>query len=155
MAQGSTGAGKEKRKLAHHMAGVAPLRIHQQIHLLLAISYVLVYFVRIGVNDWANMSLVKEHGVDLLVANSAITMLEIGDFIGTIVAGWGSDKLFKGNRIPMNIIFMLGIMCSVGALWLLPLSSKIALGSVLFLIGFFVFGPQMLTGMAAAEVCHK
>lgn len=57
------------------MAGVAPLRIHQQIHLLLAISYVLVYFVRIGVNDWANMSLVKEHGVDLLVANSAITCL--------------------------------------------------------------------------------
>ncbi|OXS29485.1 MAG: regulatory protein UhpC [Desulfovibrio sp. MES5] len=122
---------------------------------LLAISYVLVYVVRIGVNDWANMYLVKEHGVDLLVANSAITMLEIGGFIGTIVAGWGSDKLFKGNRIPMNIIFMLGIMCSVGALWLLPLSSKIALGSVFFLIGFFIFGPQMLTGMAAAEVCHK
>lgn len=122
---------------------------------LLAISYVLVYVVRIGVNDWANMYLVKEHGVDLLVANSAITMLEIGGFIGTIAAGWGSDKLFKGNRIPMNIIFMLGIMLSVGALWLLPLTSKLALGTVFFLIGFFIFGPQMLTGMAAAEVCHK
>uniref|UniRef100_B8J1F5 Major facilitator superfamily MFS_1 n=1 Tax=Desulfovibrio desulfuricans (strain ATCC 27774 / DSM 6949 / MB) TaxID=525146 RepID=B8J1F5_DESDA len=122
---------------------------------LLAVSYVLVYVVRIGVNDWANMYLVKEHGVDLLVANSAITMLEIGGFIGTIAAGWGSDKLFKGNRIPMNIIFMLGIMLSVGALWLLPLTSKLALGTVFFLIGFFIFGPQMLTGMAAAEVCHK
>ena len=122
---------------------------------LLAVSYVLVYVVRIGVNDWANMYLVKEHGVDLLVANSAITMLEIGGFIGTIAAGWGSDKIFKGNRIPMNIIFMLGIMLSVGALWLLPLTSKLALGAVFFLIGFFIFGPQMLTGMAAAEVCHK
>ena len=122
---------------------------------LLAVSYVLVYVVRIGVNDWANMYLVKEHGVDLLVANSAITMLEIGGFIGTVAAGWGSDKLFKGNRIPMNIIFMLGIMLSVGALWLLPLTSKLALGTVFFLIGFFIFGPQMLTGMAAAEVCHK
>ena len=122
---------------------------------LLAVSYVLVYVVRIGVNDWANMYLVKEHGVDLLVANSAITMLEIGGFIGTIAAGWGSDKIFKGNRIPMNIIFMLGIMFSVGALWLLPLTSKLALGTVFFLIGFFIFGPQMLTGMAAAEVCHK
>lgn len=122
---------------------------------LLAVSYVLVYVVRIGVNDWANMYLVKEHGVDLLVANSAITMLEIGGFIGTIAAGWGSDKIFKGNRIPMNIIFMLGIMFSVGVLWLLPLTSKLALGTVFFLIGFFIFGPQMLTGMAAAEVCHK
>ena len=43
----------------------------------------------------------------------------------------------------------------MGALWLLPLTSKLALGTVFFLIGFFIFGPQMLTGMAAAEVCHK
>ena len=122
---------------------------------LLAISYVLVYVVRIGVNDWANLYLVRTHGVDLVVANSAITMLEIGGFIGTIAAGWGSDKLFKGNRVPMNIIFMLGIMCSVAALWLLPLTSYFALGTIFFLIGFFIFGPQMLTGMAAAEVAHK
>lgn len=122
---------------------------------LLAISYVLVYVVRIGVNDWSNLYLVREHKVDLLVANSAITMLEIGGFIGTIVAGWGSDKLFKGNRVPMNIIFMLGIMLSVLALWLLPLTSYAALGAVFFCIGFFIFGPQMLTGMAAAEVAHK
>ncbi|WP_027188452.1 MFS transporter family glucose-6-phosphate receptor UhpC [Desulfovibrio cuneatus] len=122
---------------------------------LLALSYVLVYVVRIGVNDWGNLYLVRQHGVDLVVANSAITMLEIGGFIGTIVAGWGSDVLFRGNRVPMNIIFMLGIMLSVGALWLLPLTSYIALGTVFFLIGFFIFGPQMLTGMAAAEVAHK
>ncbi len=122
---------------------------------LLALSYVLVYIVRIGVNDWGNLYLVRQHGVDLVVANSAITMLEIGGFIGTIVAGWGSDVLFRGNRVPMNIIFMLGIMFSVGALWLLPLTSYVALGTVFFLIGFFIFGPQMLTGMAAAEVAHK
>ena len=122
---------------------------------LLAISYVLVYIVRIGINDWANLYLVRQHGVDLVVANSAITMLEIGGFIGTIVAGWGSDVLFRGNRVPMNIIFMLGIMFSVAALWLLPLTSYVALGTVFFLIGFFIFGPQMLTGMAAAEVAHK
>ncbi|CVK19257.1 MFS transporter family glucose-6-phosphate receptor UhpC [Sporomusa sphaeroides] len=122
---------------------------------LLALSYVLVYVVRIGVNDWANLFLVKSHGVDLVVANSAISMLEIGGFIGTIAAGWGSDKLFKGNRIPMNIIFMLGIMVSVAALWLLPLVSYWAIGATFFFIGFFIFGPQMLTGMAAAEVAHK
>ena len=122
---------------------------------LLALSYVLVYVVRIGVNDWGNLYLVRQHGVDLVVANSAITMLEIGGFIGTIVAGWGSDVLFRGNRVPMNIIFMLGIMFSVGALWLLPLTSYVALATVFFLIGFFIFGPQMLTGMAAAEVAHK
>ncbi len=122
---------------------------------LLAVSYVLVYVVRIGVNDWANLFLVETHGVDLVIANSAITMLEIGGFIGTIFAGWGSDFFFKGNRVPMNIIFMVGIMLSVLALWLLPLTGYWSLGTVFFLIGFFIFGPQMLTGMAAAEVAHK
>ena len=122
---------------------------------LLALSYVLVYVVRIGVNDWANLYLVETHGVNLVVANSAISMLEIGGFIGTIFAGWGSDFFFKGNRVPMNIIFMLGIMVSVLALWLLPITGYVAMGTVFFCIGFFIFGPQMLTGMAAAEICHK
>ncbi|MGL5511701.1 MAG: MFS transporter family glucose-6-phosphate receptor UhpC [Sporomusa sp.] len=122
---------------------------------LLALSYVLVYVVRIGVNDWTNLYLVKTHGVNLVVANSAITMLEIGGFIGTIAAGWGSDKLFKGNRIPMNIIFMVGITLSLLVLWLLPLTSYWSLGFVFFWTGFFIFGPQMLTGVAAAEVAHK
>ena len=122
---------------------------------MLAISYVLVYVVRIGINDWANLYLVETRGVALVTANSAITMLEIGGFIGTLVAGWGSDKLFKGNRIPMNIIFMIGITISIGSLWLLPLTSYISMAIVFFFIGFFIFGPQMLTGMAAAEFAHK
>jgi OPA family sugar phosphate sensor protein UhpC-like MFS transporter len=31
-------------------------------------------------------------------------MFELGGFIGALVAGWGSDKLFNGNRGPMNLI---------------------------------------------------
>ncbi|STV29106.1 regulatory protein UhpC [Klebsiella pneumoniae] len=29
-------------------------------------------------------------GVDLVTANSAVTMFELGGFIGALVAGWGS-----------------------------------------------------------------
>ena len=36
-------------------------------------------------------------------------MFELGGFIGALVAGWGSDKLFNGNRGPMNLIFAAGI----------------------------------------------
>lgn len=122
---------------------------------LLALSYILVYIVRIGMNDWANTYLVEKHGVSLVVANSAIALFEVGGFLGTIFAGWGSDYFFRGNRVPMNIIFMAGITAAVVALWLLPLSSYWALGFTFFMLGFFIFGPQMLTGIAAAEVAHK
>lgn len=122
---------------------------------LLAMSYVLVYIVRTGLNDWANLYLVKEYGWGLVKANSALTFLEIGGFMGTIVAGWGSDVLFKGNRTPMNIIFMIGIGIAAAILWFFPNIGYALTAGCFFFLGFFIFGPQMLIGMSAAEAAHK
>jgi OPA family sugar phosphate sensor protein UhpC-like MFS transporter len=122
---------------------------------LFAISNVLVYVVRTGLNDWSNLFLVQEYNYDLFKANTAITLFEVGGFIGTLVAGWGSDLLFKGNRTPMNIIFMIGIGVAAAFLWIFP---NLTYGLVLvcfFAVGFFIFGPQMLLGIAAAEAAHK
>lgn len=94
-------------------------------------------------------------GVDLVTANTAVSMFELGGFIGALVAGWGSDKLFNGNRGPMNLIFAAGILLSVGSLWLMPFASYVMQAACFFTTGFFVFGPQMLIGMAAAECSHK
>nr|ELR5038234.1 MFS transporter family glucose-6-phosphate receptor UhpC [Providencia stuartii]ELR5082169.1 MFS transporter family glucose-6-phosphate receptor UhpC [Providencia stuartii] len=122
---------------------------------LLAASYILVYIVRIGLNDWTNLYLVEEYGYDLIKANSALSFLEIGGFIGTLVAGWGSDFFFKGNRTPMNIIFMVGIGVVAAFLWLFPEMGYLLISVCFFFVGFFIFGPQMLIGMAAAEASHK
>ena len=93
--------------------------------------------------------------VFVLVLLSGVTMFELGGFIGALVAGWGSDKLFNGNRGPMNLIFAAGILLSVGGLWLMPFASYVMQAACFFTTGFFVFGPQMLIGMAAAECSHK
>ncbi|EOY8496948.1 TPA: MFS transporter family glucose-6-phosphate receptor UhpC [Providencia stuartii] len=122
---------------------------------LLAVSYILVYIVRIGLNDWTNLYLVEEYGYDLIKANSALSFLEVGGFIGTLVAGWGSDFFFKGNRTPMNIIFMVGIGVVAAFLWLFPEMGYMLISVCFFFVGFFIFGPQMLIGMAAAEASHK
>ncbi|ARC94457.1 regulatory protein UhpC [Vibrio coralliilyticus] len=122
---------------------------------LLAFSYVLVYIVRTAVNDWGNLYLTEQHGFDLINANAALSLFEIGGFIGSLVAGWGSDKLFDGNRGPMNLIFAMGVFLSVAALWLMPVTNFAFQAAGFFAIGFFVFGPQMLIGMAAAECSHK
>ena len=122
---------------------------------LLACCYVLVYVVRTAINDWGNLYMTEQRGFNLMSANSAISMFEVGGFIGALVAGWGSDKLFNGNRGPMNLIFAMGILLSVGSLWLMPFFSYVMQAACFFTIGFFVFGPQMLIGMAAAECSHK
>ncbi len=117
-------------------------------------------------NQWQRLSvmvfvivvtlyLTEYHHYDLVSANFAVSLFEVGGFIGSLVAGWGSDKLFGGNRGPINLIFSIGIFLSVAALWLMPMTDLVFQSLGFFTIGFFVFGPQLLIGMAAAECSHK
>ena len=55
----------------------------------------------------------------------------------------------------MNVAFSLGMLISVVALWRMPQASGLVDSSILFMLGFFLFGPQMLIGLAAAELSHK
>ncbi|MCQ9122223.1 regulatory protein UhpC [Rodentibacter pneumotropicus] len=122
---------------------------------LLALSYTLVYVVRTAINDWGNIYLTEKYHYDLVSANSALALFEVGGFLGSLVAGWGSDRLFSSNRGPMALIFAIGIFFSITALWLLPKENYILQTALFFVVGFFVFGPQLLIGMAAAECSHK
>lgn len=122
---------------------------------LLGVSYVLVYLIRIALNDWGNIWLAETHGVNLLSANATVMLFEIGGLFGALFAGWGSDLLFRGQRGPMILLFALGLFVSVAALWLSPVHHYALLAMCFFAIGFFVFGPQMLIGLAAVECSHK
>ncbi|MDE3936573.1 MFS transporter family glucose-6-phosphate receptor UhpC [Glaesserella parasuis] len=134
--------------------------LHQYVFInkyiwLLALSYALVYVVRTAINDWGNIYLTEKYHYDLVSANSALSLFEVGGFIGSLVAGWGSDKLFASNRGPMALLFAIGIFFSIIAMWLMPKENFILQAGIFFSVGFFVFGPQMLIGMAAAECSHK
>jgi MFS transporter, OPA family, sugar phosphate sensor protein UhpC len=122
---------------------------------LLAISYFFVYIVRQAVNDWSVLFLVKEKGYRQLAAAGCVCWFEVGGFFGSLAAGWFSDRLFTGRRGPINVLFMLGVIFSVFGLYLVPPGMVLIDAAMLFLIGFFVFGPQMLIGVAAAELSHK
>jgi OPA family sugar phosphate sensor protein UhpC-like MFS transporter len=45
---------------------------------LLGASYVLVYLIRIALNDWGNIWLAESHGVNLLSANATVMLFEVG-----------------------------------------------------------------------------
>ncbi|EPP30922.1 sugar (and other) transporter family protein, partial [Chlamydia psittaci 84-8471/1] len=73
-----------------------------------------------------------------------------------LIAGWLSDKISKGKRGPMNVVFSLGLLFSILSMWYSRNQDMWWLdGSLLFIIGFFLFGPQMMIGLAAAELSHK
>lgn len=121
---------------------------------LLAFSYVFVYVVRTAVNDWGSPYL-TEHGYTLMKANSCMSFFEIGGFVGSLAAGWCSDKIFSGIRGQTNVLFSLGVILLLLLFWFIPGKHFLLHSSIMFGIGFFIFGPQMLIGMAAAELSHR
>jgi OPA family sugar phosphate sensor protein UhpC-like MFS transporter len=122
---------------------------------LLGSAYVLVYLIRMALNDWGNIWVSANLQTSLLSANAPLSLFEIGGLCGGLFAGWGSDLLFKGQRAPMIILFSIGLFLSVTALWLSPIHSYLLMAISFFSIGFFIFGPQMLIGLAATEYTHK
>lgn len=122
---------------------------------LLALSYFFVYVVRTGVNDWTALFLIKNKDYSNLGANGCVSLFEVGGFFGSLIAGWASDRLFGARRGPVNVLFAIGMLLSLTLFWLVPAGYPILDSAAMFLVGFTIFGPQMLIGVAAAELSHK
>lgn len=122
---------------------------------LLAIAYFFVYIVRTGINDWTALFLREERGYSILGANGCVSMFEVGGFFGSLTAGWASDRIFGAKRGPVNVIFALAAIFALFAFWFVPEGYVWIDSFAIFLIGFAIFGPQMVIGLAAAELSHK
>ncbi len=122
---------------------------------LLGISYFFVYVIRQAINDFGALFLIKAKGYSMMAASGSIFWFEAGGILGALVAGWGSDKIFRGQRAPVNVLFCLGVVVAIIGLYLSPPGAIILDYALMFLIGIFIFGPQMLIGMAAVELSHK
>ena len=122
---------------------------------LLALSFFFVYIVRTAVNDWMHIYLIQEKGYPNMLAAFCISSFEVGGFFGSLAAGYLSDVVFKGRRIPINLLFIGGLIFTLLAIWLIPSNSFLFISSTTCLFGFLIFGPQMLIGMAAAELAEK
>lgn len=122
---------------------------------MLSIAYFFVYVVRTGFNDWTALFLHEQKGYSRLGANGFVSLFEAGGFVGSLCAGWASDKLFAAKRGPVNVLFSLGMLISMLFFWFIPEGYPWLDSGAIFVVGFMVFGPQMLIGVAAAELSHK
>ncbi len=122
---------------------------------LLAAAYFFLYIVRTGINDWSALYLVETKQYSAIGANACVSLFEVGGFFGSLAAGFASDKIFKARRGPVNILFSLCIILAVLSFIYAPQGYPLLDSASMFLIGFLIFGPQMLIGVAAAELSHK
>eukprot|EP00741_Cyanophora_paradoxa_P006848 tig00001056_g6623.t1 len=123
---------------------------------LLALSYFFVYFIRAGVTNWSHFYIMDVKGVtDAAEAATRVSGREIGGLLGSLSAGFISDKLLGGKRIPVVCAFLVGIAASCFGLMRVPANNPFLDWLAVFFIGFFLYGPQMMIGLVGTELTHK
>lgn len=80
---------------------------------VIAVSSIFVYIAQYGISNWGTLFLQKAKGFSIESAGSIIGLSEAAGVAGTVLAGWLSDTVFKGNRIRPVLIS--GFIC-LGAL---------------------------------------
>lgn len=123
---------------------------------MLAVAYIFVYIIRFGTEDWLVKYLVEVKGNSLTLAGTKLSSLALVGALGAICAGVISDKIYKGNRTPVNIVFLICLILSLLAFAANSASNHVMDYVYAAMIGTFTAGPQMLIGgLCAVESSSK
>ncbi|GHS86993.1 MFS transporter [Bacteroidia bacterium] len=72
---------------------------------ILALSSACMYISRYAINSWGIFFLENQKAYTSVEASSIIAVSSVCGILGTVLSGWLSDKLFKGNRNFPALIF--------------------------------------------------
>ncbi|KNC18565.1 sn-glycerol-3-phosphate transporter [Arthrobacter sp. RIT-PI-e] len=130
--------------------------IRNRTMVLLALANVFVYALRYGVLTWTPIYLSQVRGASLAGGIAGFSLFELAGIVGTLLCGWASDKIFRGNRSLTGITFMVAVGIAVAVYWLTPASAPlwVSLVAVTF-IGGLIYGPVMLIGLQALDLSPR
>ena len=87
---------------------------------LVALANFFVYIVRFGFLDWGPTFLKQFKGIPVSKGGLMIIAFELAAVVGTIFAGWITDKAFKGRGVRTCVICMLCAALFSFGFWILP-----------------------------------
>lgn len=120
------------------------------------VANLFVYVVRMGILDWGPKFLSESRGLSIESAGWTVAAFEIAGVVGTLVAGWATDRFFHGKGHRMCVVCMLGAAVFMTAFYFLPESTTLtATALVLVGAGFFIYGPQALIGIELGNQATK
>lgn len=122
---------------------------------MIAIANAFVYCVRYGIVDWAPTYLYQVKQISVKNAGWGYFIYEYAGIPGTLLAGWLSDKVFKGRRAPVSFFYMIAVLIAVFVYWKNPAGNPMVDIATLAAIGFLIYGPVMLIGVSALDMVPK
>ena len=130
---------------------------------LLGISLGLLNACRYGFLDWGLTHLLEVQGEqlkdqepDVFKAALKYSVLPLGAIAGSYMAGWATDRFFGSRRAPVTCLLLLALSGLSLAYDPVARTSVSATLVLLVLIGFCIYGPQvLLVGTAPADLARK
>jgi OPA family glycerol-3-phosphate transporter-like MFS transporter len=129
--------------------------LNNKILWIYAAANVFVYIVRYGVVNWAPTYLTEVKGYSITNSAWQSSLYELAGIPGMLFSGWASDKLFHGRRSPVMVISMTLVAAAVVLYWQNPKGNYMIDSVALIAIGFLIYGPVMLIGVAACDLVPK
>lgn len=104
--------------------------------------------------DWGPTYLREIKGATLEGGGIAILILEFGGIPPTLLMGWLFDKV-GGRRGMVSLLCMIPIFFAFLVIYLNPPGNLWIDMTMLAVVGFFVYPPVMLLGVAALDLTSK
>ncbi|XP_072547118.1 glucose-6-phosphate exchanger SLC37A4a [Salminus brasiliensis] len=128
---------------------------------VLSLGYLVVFGVKTACTDWGQLFLIQDKGQSALMGSSYMSALEIGGLVGSLAAGYLSDRAVarQGLRVYGNprhglLLSMMAGMCVSMYLFRTTVtqeSSNVWILSLGAAFGFSSYGPIALFGVIANE----
>ena len=71
---------------------------------VIALASAFIYITKYAVAGWGVLFLQKARGFDLAEASQVIAFSAVSGILGTVLAGWLSDRVFKGDRVKPAVL---------------------------------------------------
>jgi OPA family glycerol-3-phosphate transporter-like MFS transporter/OPA family sugar phosphate sensor protein UhpC-like MFS transporter len=122
---------------------------------LVALANFSVYTVRYAILDWGPTLLTQAKHVELAHAGWMVAGFEVAGLAGMLSGGWLTDHVFGGRGIRTCLFYMGLAGLSILLFWKVSGESRTLNTLFLCAAGFFIYGPQALVGIIAANLATK
>ena len=123
---------------------------------ILAITNFCVYVIRFTILDWGSTFLTQDRGLTIQAASTVVAASELaGGIVGTLIAGWATDRFFKSRSQRTCLIGLLGATLCFLLFWLPPKGMNGLAVTCIIMASFFVYMPQALIGIACSNQATK
>src|SRR5262245_40801146 len=123
---------------------------------LMGVSLGLLNACRYGFLDWGVTHLMETRKMPVDKATLQFFVIAIGAAAGSYLAGWVTDRFFRSRRAPVVSILMLVLALLSFAYNRAVHQSTASTMILLVVIGFCIYGPQvLLVGTAPADLARR